>query len=153
MDKQTEPKLLPCPFCGGEEVRFRGNGAIWNGMGYSEPVSISIIHHCLLIEGQPSRAIERVGKDRDSAIAAWNMRHSPWQPIETAPKDGTRIIGWSWQYGASETSSKTYSQGSIGYEQGLTDRWWQWYEPQSGCLSRWLPTHWMPLPPTPKDAK
>lgn len=72
-----------------------------------------------------------------------------WLPIETAPKDGTPILGWSIEYGARETRSDTYTPGSPGFAQGLTDRWWYWEEPKHNWASRWNPTHWQPLPAPP----
>jgi len=48
---------------------------MWAGMGFSAPVSVSVWHHCEPREGQPHRGIERIGRDLDSAIAAWNMRY------------------------------------------------------------------------------
>ena len=67
-------RLLPCPFCGKGTTEFIRNGMIWMGMRFSEPVSISINHWCEKIEGQPHRPFQRIGKDRESAIGAWNMR-------------------------------------------------------------------------------
>ena len=67
-------KLACCPFCGDGVTEIAENGKIWTGMKYSEPISVSVLHWCKPIEGQPSRKIERIGKDRESAIAAWNMR-------------------------------------------------------------------------------
>lgn len=73
----------------------------------------------------------------DAAIAL--MRGQSWQPIETAPKDGIAILG--------------YSDGAMA-----TVRWcalgnyWElvvvggWAEDDE-----WEPTHWQPLPTPPKD--
>jgi hypothetical protein len=47
---------------------------MWNGSAYGEPSSVSIRHWCKLIVGQPSRMIERIGRDEESAVAAWNLR-------------------------------------------------------------------------------
>lgn len=66
--------LLPCPFCGAGQTEVRENGKVWTGMKYGTPSSVSIFHWCEPIAGQPSRGIERVGRDLESAIAAWNMR-------------------------------------------------------------------------------
>ena len=65
---------LSCPFCGGEEIEIRENGRTWLGMHYSTPASVSVLHHCIPVPGQPSRVIERVGKDVQSALDAWNRR-------------------------------------------------------------------------------
>ena len=73
----TSQELMPCPFCGGGESQIRVNGRIWLGTRYSEPVSVSVIHYCAGVDGQPSRALERIGRDLESAIAAWNRRAPP----------------------------------------------------------------------------
>lgn len=74
MTTAPTPALLPCPFCGAGNTEIRDNGKVWSGMGYTAPTSTSVFHHCRPVAGQPSRAIERVGRDRASAIAAWNQR-------------------------------------------------------------------------------
>ena len=67
-------ELLPCPFCGAGTTDIRENDRPWLGTRYGDPSSVSVRHWCEPIEGQPSRMIERVGRDRAAAIAAWNMR-------------------------------------------------------------------------------
>lgn len=75
MTSNDMPTLKPCPFCGGNETETILNGQIWRGtLGYGPPVSVSIIHHCPKIDGQPSRRLERVGRDEESAIRSWNTR-------------------------------------------------------------------------------
>ena len=83
-------KLLPCPFCGAGETEIRPNGQQWLGMRYSEPASVSVRHWCAKVEGQPSRLLERVGKDEPSAIAAWNLRSREQAP---APED-SMMLDW-----------------------------------------------------------
>lgn len=62
-----------------------------------------------------------------------------WQPIETAPKDDTEIIGHDIRTGTSHVT------------------WWDygWRDPDahyySEVLEPFVPTHWMPLPKPPKD--
>lgn len=61
-----------------------------------------------------------------------------WQPIETAPKDGTVVIGYD--------PSGAYATRS-GFE---FMRWLdgQWCDPET---HRMYPTHWMPLPDPPEQ--
>lgn len=74
----TEQDLLaslrPCPFCGKGELHLHTNKGVWSGTGYGTPVSVEVRHWCESLPGQPSRMIARVGKDVESAIAAWNQR-------------------------------------------------------------------------------
>lgn len=56
---------------------------------------------------------------------------SQWQPIETAPRDGKRVLAYCAPYGA----------GSAHF----SDKWHLDF-----CVNREAaPTHWMPLPPPP----
>ena len=70
----TDRELLPCPFCGAGTTEIRQNGRPWLGTRYGDPSSVSVRHWCEPIDGQPSRMIERAGRDRAAAVAAWNMR-------------------------------------------------------------------------------
>ena len=100
----------------------------------------------------------------DFAWLAWqaSRRTTPdreaWQPIETAPKDGTQVLlsngtdveqGW-WIHDEGgiiehrdmdgRYTGQTESDGFIG--------WWD----VSGCMQP-EPTHWMPLPIPPQEKK
>lgn len=80
-----------------------------------------------------------------------------WQPIETAPRDGTQILGWCSNYGARQTHWHFYGEGSIAKAQfdagkGESGNWY-WEEPLNHWLSSWKPTHWMPLPTAPTSDK
>lgn len=62
---------------------------------------------------------------------------SEWQPIETAPKDGTEIVGHDAKTGTSHVTC-VWRGG--------------WYDPDDHYYSEapeFIPTHWMPLPPPP----
>lgn len=67
-------RLKPCPFCGAGNTEIHQNGRTWTGMKFSDPVSVSVRHWCAEVHGQPTRMIERAGRDEESAIAAWNTR-------------------------------------------------------------------------------
>jgi hypothetical protein len=79
----------------------------------------------------------------DAARAAI-LAMSEWQPIETAPKDGRRLIlHWS-----------TTGYVDVRYWRPGQERWWGFpdsdprYDPDLAIKN--VPTHWMPLPKPPK---
>jgi hypothetical protein len=70
-----------------------------------------------------------------------------WQPISTAPKDGTRILGWD----GSEAHTLDYQKLSrIGIHDHIEvgDCWGQTSD--SGRFSVFYPSLWMPIPDGPK---
>ena len=78
------------------------------------------------------------------------MSKIDWQPIETAPKDGTEILG---VLGA--TIAVTYWDDKA-YEWREKERihgGWAWNLDECEYMTAWCPTHWMPLPepPNPQD--
>ena len=137
--------LLPCPFCGGNADTYFGH--------------ITKRHYVSCM----TENCGMTGPDADtyeSAISAWNARtHSAeiagalrdaegWQPIETAPRDGSRILAmirWSWSDGTDGEAQDViywYAGGKfwvcgtpMNYVQGLDE----------GVE----PTHWRPLPAPP----
>jgi hypothetical protein len=64
------------------------------------------------------------------------MAVNDWQEIETAPRDGTHILG----YVLDGTEHHIYEV--------IHDHHGSWYE--SGEEYRFRPTHWMPLPEPPE---
>lgn len=70
---------------------------------------------------------------------------SKWQTIETAPKDGRKILCYmadEWELDGLLIESVVYCP-----ESG------RWLEAHGERYSSYLPTHWMPLPKAPKDEK
>ena len=70
---------------------------------------------------------------------------SEWQPIETAPKDGTYFIGF-WP---------SMSKQCVDHKGQFRTRWTGWGNGywEADALGRPVqgPTHWMPLPASPVD--
>ncbi len=66
---------------------------------------------------------------------------SEWQPIETAPKDGSVILLWGRYWSDSQGWFPAPLQG-----QWNRDRWEAVWRYSFGVR----PTHWMPLPEPPK---
>lgn len=67
--------------------------------------------------------------------------NSGWQPIETAPKDGTEVL-LAYPGGLVKSGKWTLFGGA--YE----DHWADGKRPRFGSD----PTHWMPLPAPPQDS-
>jgi hypothetical protein len=68
-----------------------------------------------------------------------------WRPIETAPKDGTRIILYQ-PGGDGDDPSRTTDIGAWGRWEGAS---WCWVMTAGDGWVR--PTHWMPLPEKPTN--
>jgi len=67
-----------------------------------------------------------------------------WQPIDTAPKDGTAIL--LWPYGHFEFwNGAAEAEVVLGY--CTEDE--EWFNPEARLSFK--PTHWMPLPEPPED--
>jgi hypothetical protein len=77
---------------------------------------------------------------------------SEWQPIETAPKDGTVIDVWLGD--ASASDRQFYCTGETRRAPGwawVVDKW-RPVLAEGRVLSTFVqPTHWMPLPAPPKE--
>lgn len=134
-------RLVPCPFCGAdpgvskydvdEETTKWAAGCDGSGA----PESWVFVEHYVNVHGDTKADV----------IAAWNRRAAPasplpegggWQDISTAPKDGTKVLGWA------EGDYTVVEWSSGGY----------WTLSECGAYAsdgEWWPTHWMPLPAAP----
>ena len=67
-----------------------------------------------------------------------------WQPIETAPKDGTTIIAF-------RPTSPPHIEGMcwVADDDGTGDWYWS-YDGDGPGVHMVKPTHWMPLPEAPE---
>jgi len=70
-----------------------------------------------------------------------------WQPIETAPKDGTKVLlcltGYEPVVGFFDGETWEYHERGDFIE---TEHWLSWIE----HTGEWWPDNWMPLPAAPK---
>lgn len=62
-----------------------------------------------------------------------SIEMTEWQPIETAPKDGTDVLVWC-------GGTMFIACMEVG----------RWFFDRTDYSVKPLPTHWMPLPPAPK---
>lgn len=84
-----------------------------------------------------------------------------WQPIETAPKDGTRILGWlpdlDIQWEPSGYLDLSMTPAYIYIPGAAIIAWKTWHErweldpaeDRENGPDEQTPTHWMPLPEAP----
>lgn len=124
----NEQALKECPFCGESDY-----------LEIRQDIKRNIFWHvwCGLC-----RFGSNEHPNSHEAVRAWNARALPpvseWQPIETAPRDGTPILI------AGQVPM------AVTYEEGLPD-WCPWAvigASQVSIGARGL-THWMPLPSAP----
>jgi hypothetical protein len=71
-----------------------------------------------------------------------------WQPIETAPKDGTAVLVFGERY--STPNGTPGIAVARWYEDGFPPQ--TWWGTAGNSLVVQCPSHWMPLPPPPDTA-
>lgn len=76
-------------------------------------------------------------------VSQGDMNVGLWQPIETAPKDGTEILSWS---NRQNILPVVFCRFREVFVMAI-------YDDETGELevSECAPTHWMPLPQPPKS--
>jgi hypothetical protein len=82
---------------------------------------------------------------------------SEWQPIETAPKDGTKIVAWGFLANRAPEMGVIRSETPVAHVMmwrsytGLDAG--DWVSTSIGIALAQHPTHWMPLPAPPEEAE
>jgi hypothetical protein len=110
-------------------------------MGHDLPALISIPRKPTDVDAVIAEAaaeITRLRKERDEARAALT-----WQPIETAPKDGTEIL----------VCGPDKNGGLYRAVQRWPENWGLYWPVTYMAYAAGEPAHWMPLPPPPEATK
>lgn len=124
-------KLEPCPFCGAEP-----KGTVWDSDSHT---ARAFCTKCDVL-GPREDSHER-------AAEAWNTRASGWQPIESAPKDGTEVL----LYGRLSHLPDSVHIASKRRVSGYFDPVDEWCVTTASAMGPFVdPELWMPLPPTPQ---
>lgn len=76
---------------------------------------------------------------------------SAWQPIETAPKDGTIILGWSEYEHFPAPMCFGRPRDDDGAHKGARTTWNYADYLLDRAAGEVFPTHWQPLPAPPED--
>lgn len=144
----TVPELLPCPFCGGGArlgVVDQGGEANPDFGGHFVQCENDKCHACMglrLACGDDARPeLVAAWNTRPAADALATLRADEWQPIETAPKDGT----WVWAFWPVQATE--YQQRATRWLKGATDGPF-WIDAED-WIDWTQPTHWRPLPAPP----
>ncbi len=156
MDKREEIAILPCPFCGERKLL----------MVVHDEKTILHPHYHVQCDNCGARS---GGSDKGDHVDQWNTRalidhpeekaggverlRGEWQPIETAPKDGTKILICQ----ASDADGKPIT----GDDFGLFVQRAAWWGEEEGWIVYcsliqeptlfFEPTHWMPIPEPPSN--
>ena len=94
-------------------------------------------------------ATDKHGRIIEAAAIATTLRtdgfviEQDWQPIETAPRDGTAVLCWPFNY-SSLFEGKAEPEIVIGFFS--ENDWWC----ESNVSKTFDPTHWRPLPTPPE---
>ena len=70
-----------------------------------------------------------------------------WQPIATAPRGGTIILGWNEKDGIAIIEFRPHS--SVYNKDSVINQWSVVHDAEDYYWSDYTPTHWMPLPNPP----
>ena len=116
--------------------------ADWDDLLIAARIAVKALHDCDARRDLEKAISEAADEFQYDAEVFSRGKAARWRPIETAPKDGTHILGWD---GNTQTTVK----------------WWQWHGGRGYWdLVEWgayaedgegNPTHWMPLPDPPKE--
>lgn len=77
---------------------------------------------------------------------------SEWQPIETAPKDGTVIWGYLYHSGIRKLAWVSPEESAYLYG-GSPDEYVGIWVDQMDSSEDWAPRHWLPLEAIPEPPK
>lgn len=99
------------------------------------------IHSYLPLGTLSTGRINELSDKISDAIARQHIAKGEWQPIDSAPKDGTQFIAYM-----------AYDEGAeidvIFWSQSRKD--FPWHFVAGGAAAENIPTHWMPLPKPPE---
>jgi len=108
-------------------------------------IAAAIAHPSAPVQPEPEQSMGHQAGPSGSTHAAEAGSSSAWQPIETAPKDGTHIIAF-------RPSDPAHIEGMYwaDYEDGSGS--WHWSYDGDSPVEGAQPTHWMPEPPAPANS-
>lgn len=147
-DKLNPAEAIPCPFCGSADI---SDGEVLTAWGNSGAATQSMCNECFALGPQAKLLKGEIDYGDIKSTTAWNRRADisatdaqgvqQWQPIETAPKDGTKCLFFRMHEGG-QIQTAWWKRGIMN-EYGFGGDGWSY------ANTKFPPTHWMPLPPPP----
>jgi GTP:adenosylcobinamide-phosphate guanylyltransferase len=116
---------------------------------------ISILRRVADIPYFKNDTIQQLVRDAQDALAPGNGAVEAWQPIETAPKDGSKVDLWVTIPARQVTGCGYNRVPDCWFSDG---KWWIYDETKyasnaANCRSEvWNVSHWMPIPAAPLPA-
>lgn len=106
------------------------------------------------IVGKVSKVLEITGPEQPDEVSVngvWYARQPEWQPIQTAPRDGSEVDLWTYRDHSTAGHQERrwcYARWTIGQFQGRDAEWVIEEEDGEMVIRDWTPTHWCyPQPP------
>lgn len=125
-------ELRECPWCNGTKTATHYRGE-WAGQKMYTQVCMT--------EG--CGATGPIRSPEAAAIAAWNRRADDWQPIETAPRDGTEVLVYA-------TMPDHLQWADPDKQLRPVTRVTAWHPDAGWCVDELREaSHWRPLPKGP----
>jgi len=140
----STPSLLPCPFCGSADT----DDVLYCAVDEYHRAYVTC-SNCFA-EG-PVVHDKEIGSDEaiEQAAAAWNQR-STWQPIETEPRDGTKVLAWDGSEMQIGWTITIHHEPGVRLKPGAQNPHTFWvYTDEELHYYDFEPTHWQPLPSPP----
>lgn len=162
-DIEIEAKIVCRAYLSTVTPPGSGEDAVWTAEQLAEADTEAAVTHFLIHNKRHDEAfadafLEFAKTLKASAAAAGRDQ---WRPIESAPKDGTEILVYvdvasvpvvhiAWYRNKAEWEESGRPSGWDSLEEW--EGWWSYTEnsvSQTKLEDFKLPTHWMPLPPSP----
>ncbi|WP_394659938.1 hypothetical protein [uncultured Novosphingobium sp.] len=145
--RHTENETVECPLCQEGEVEAsdycnidgRALGVQFYGIGKEFGAHERLWSETLAALPDLLTTLETLTQENA------RLREAGWRDIESAPRDGTRIMLWLREPWACVEVARWYESWGIW----LTDRYFPNETDDMGGIGADVPTHWMPLPPAP----
>lgn len=124
--------------------------AEWRDQWQAKAEALAEAAQLVLSQGDDGGYTESAAIGLQEAINAFQQGGSGWRPIESAPRDGSNIVGFRGEQAQTTWLQPYYEK--MPHVEGGPEYSHRWAYVAHDMIMNWHPTHWMPLPkpPAPK---